>query len=154
MGAINFTENKIIGTPKTTDKLPADQFGKTFFGRLEESRIVVGQPRQKIALSAAYKIKNFNISVRSTHFGAVSVWDNTNIALDEKLGNKTITDLSLGYKLKMATLTIGANNLLDVYPDRLKNLGNTSDGRFIYSRNATQFGFSGRYLYASMRVDL
>jgi iron complex outermembrane receptor protein len=154
MGAINFTENKIIGTPKTTDKLPADQFGKTFFGRLEESRIVVGQPRQKIALSAAYKIKNFNLNIRSTHFGAVSVWDNTNIALDEKMGNQTVTDFSVGYKFKKATVTLGANNVLDVYPDRLKNLGNTSDGRFIYSRNATQFGFSGRYLYASMRVDL
>jgi iron complex outermembrane recepter protein len=154
MAAANFTENKIIGGTKTTDKLPADQFGKTFFGRLEESRIVVGQPRQKISLSATYRVNNFNANVRSTHFGAVSVWDNSNIALDEKFGNKTITDLSFGYKFKVATLTLGANNVLDVYPDKLKNYGGTSDGRFIYSRNATQFGFSGRYLYANLRVDL
>ncbi len=154
MLAANFTENKIIGTPKTTDKLPADQFGKTFFSRLEESRIVVGQPRQKLAISATYRLKNLTASVRSTHFGSVSVWDNANVALDETFGERTITDLTIGYKLKKATLTLGANNAFDIYPDKLKNLGLTSDGRFIYSRNATQFGFAGRYIYASLRVDL
>ncbi|MDZ7876272.1 MAG: TonB-dependent receptor [Saprospiraceae bacterium] len=152
--AANFTENKIDGATKTTDKLPADQFGKTFFGRLEESRIVVGQPRSKIAVSLGYRISGVNVNLRATQFGEVAVWDNTNTALDETFTPKTITDLTVSYKYKIGTLTLGANNLLDVYPDKIKNVGNTSDGRFIYSRNVSQFGFGGRYIYAAMRVDL
>jgi iron complex outermembrane recepter protein len=152
--AANITENTIVGTPKTTDKLPADQFGKTFFSRLEESRIVVGQPKNKVAVSLAYRISGLNINLRATRFGDVAVWDNTNAALDEVFTPKMITDLTVSYKYKVGTLTLGANNLLDVYPDKIKNLGNTSDGRFIYSRNVSQFGFGGRYIYAALRVDL
>ncbi|MBK7635634.1 MAG: hypothetical protein WAT22_02970 [Saprospiraceae bacterium] len=52
------------------------------------------------------------------------------------------------------TFTLGANNITDVYPDKIQNQGNTSDGRFKYSRNVTQFGFGGRYIYAAVRIDL
>lgn len=152
--AANFTKNEIDGAPKTTDKLPTDQFGKTFFSRLEESRVVVGQPRSKIAVSLGYRIAGVNINLRGTKFGEVAVWDNTNTALDEIFTPKTVIDATLSYKFKVATLTLGANNLTDVYPDKIKNLGNTSDGRFIYSRNVSQFGFGGRYLYAALRIDL
>ena len=153
--AANFTKNEIDGAVKTTDKLPADQFGKQFFfSRLEESRVVVGQPRNKIAVSLGYRISGFNINLRATKFGEVAVWDNANTALDEVFTPKIITDLTVSYKYKVGTLTLGANNLSDVYPDKIKNLGNTSDGRFIYSRNVSQFGFGGRYIYAALRVDL
>ncbi len=152
--AANFTKNTIDGAPKTTDKLPTDQFGKTFFSRLEESRVVVGQPRSKIAASFGYRIGGFNINLRGTKFGEVAVWDNTNTALDEIFTPKTVLDGTVSYKFKVATLTLGANNLTDVYPDKIKNAGNTSDGRFIYSRNVSQFGFGGRYIYAALRIDL
>lgn len=152
--AANFTKNEIVGTTKTTDKLPADQFGKTFFGRLEESRILVGQPRQKLAASLGYRINNFNANIRATRFGDVSVWDNTNVALDETFTPKTVTDATLSYKFKVVSLTLGANNLFDIYPDKIKVKGNTSDGRFIYSRNVSQFGFGGRYIYTALRLDI
>ncbi|MBK7635633.1 MAG: hypothetical protein IPJ13_16155 [Saprospiraceae bacterium] len=58
---------------KTTDKLPQDAFGKTFFSRIEESRIVVGQPRQKISLGLNYKLKAFNANLRATNFGQVEI---------------------------------------------------------------------------------
>jgi iron complex outermembrane receptor protein len=152
--AINFNKTEIVGGTKTTDKLPSDQFGKTFFSRLEESRIVVGQPRDKFAFSAAYRSGGFNATLRATRFGEVAVWDAGNTALDEVFSPKTIIDASVGYKVKAVTLMLGANNLMDVYPDKIKNAGNTSDSRFIFSRNVTQFGFGGRYLYAALRVDL
>lgn len=152
--AANFTKNEIDGVPKTTDKLPADQFGKTFFSRLEESRIVAGQPRSKIAGSVGYRVLNLATQLRATRFGEVAVWDNTNIALDEHFSPKTIVDLNLSYTYKSTTLSVGSNNLFDTYPDKIKNLGNTSDGRFIYSRNVTQFGFGGRMIYAALRLDI
>jgi iron complex outermembrane receptor protein len=62
-------------------------------------------------------------------------------------------------------VTIGANNAFDIYPDKLKwfrdgkkdkanpYYSNTSDGRFVYSRNATQFGMNGGYYYISLSAS-
>jgi iron complex outermembrane receptor protein len=151
----NFNESEIIGAPKTTDKLPQDQFGKTFFSRIEESRIVVGQPRSKVSMSLNYRVNKLNVNLRGTNFGQVEIWDAANVQLDEVQTPKTVIDLSLGYKIsKKITFNVGANNLMDVYPDKIKNYGNSSNGRFIYSRNVTQFGFGGRYVYSAVRIDL
>ena len=151
----NFNKTEIIGSPKTTDKLPADDFGKTFFSRVEESRIVAGQPRSKISLGLSYRLGNFNAMLRGTNFGQVEIWDAVKPELDEKQTPKTVLDLSIGYKFfDKVTFTLGANNITDVYPDKIVNAGNSSDGRFIYSRNITQFGFGGRYIYAGARIDL
>lgn len=152
--AANFTKNEIDGEPKTTDKLPVDQFGNTFFSRLEESRIVVGQPRSKIAAAVGYRIAKLATQLRATRFGEVAVWDNSNMALDETFSPKSIVDLNIGYTFKKATLSVGSTNLFDTYPDKIKNPGNTSDGRFIYSRNVTQYGFGGRTLYTALKIDI
>ena len=100
--------------------------------------------------------------VRLTRFGAVSSW-NTDPRLDETYGPKMVTDASITYSIiPQVRVTIGANNIFDVYPEKLQwfrsgngdksNLyyGNTSDGRFVYSRNATQFGMNGGYYYISL----
>jgi iron complex outermembrane receptor protein len=137
----NFNKSSIDGTTKTTDKLPVDAFGKTFFIRTEESRIVAGQPNRKLALLLNYKINKFNAMLRGTNFGQFEIWDASNVALDEVQTPKTAFDLSLGYQLlKKATLTLAVNSLTDFYPDKIKNAGNSSAARFIYSRNITQFG--------------
>ena len=48
---------------------------------------------------------------------------------------KMVTDASISYKLaNFANITIGANNIGNTYPDKLKNFGNTGEGRFVYSR--------------------
>jgi len=61
----------------------------------------------------------------------------------------------MSYKLKnFANITIGANNIGNTYPDKLKNFGNTGEGRFVYSRAATQFGFNGGYYYTSFIFEL
>jgi iron complex outermembrane recepter protein len=152
--AANFTENEIDGPIKTTPKLPADQFGRTFFSRLEESRIVVGQPRSKFAASATYRTGKLIGTLRAIRFGEVATWDETNTALDEVFSPKIVTDASLGYKVhKFVTATLGVNNLFDTYPDPIKNAGNRSDNRFVYSRGVTQFGFGGRYWFLAATAN-
>jgi iron complex outermembrane receptor protein len=61
--------------------------------------------------------------------------------------------------------TLGANNVLDTYPDKLRviqaprpdiltpTLDNSSFGRFVYSRAATQFGFNGGYYYLNLSAS-
>ena len=61
--------------------------------------------------------------------------------------------------IESLTLTIGANNLLDVYPDRAARVlpdggTNRSGGRFDWSRRAQQFGVAGRFLFARLSFKL
>jgi hypothetical protein len=53
----------------------------------------------------------------------------TNVGLQQEFSSNIVTDLSVGYKFTDAlTLTVGANNLLDVYPDRAADSISYVDG--------------------------
>jgi iron complex outermembrane receptor protein len=75
--------------------------------------------------------------------------------LDQEFAAKTVTDLSLSYEIiKPLMITIGANNLFDVYQDMHTHSGNMSLGRFVYSRRVQQMGFNGRYYFARLKLTL
>lgn len=163
----NYNRTYVVGTVKGTDKVPADQFGNVLFSRQERSRLEESQPKSKITLSGNYKINKVGVMLRLTHYGEVATKDGSNPLLDEDFSSKLITDLSFTWKIKSNfSATVGANNLLNTYPDKLKHiaypvrdnvspaLDNSSFGRFVYSRNATQFGFNGGYYYLNLSLSL
>jgi iron complex outermembrane receptor protein len=152
--AANFNKTTVQGDAHvntiTDPTLQARLFARDERGRVEEA-----QPRHKISINFNYRIGKGVFNVRSTNFGKVATRDPGNAALDEFFSAKTVTDASISYKLKnFANITIGANNIGNVYPDKLKNFGNTAEGRFVYSRAATQFGFNGGYYYTSLVFEL
>ena len=56
--------------------------------------------------------------------------------------------LTVGYKLsKQLKLSVGANNLFNIYPDKQDEQGNTEAGGYW---DAVQMGFSGAYYYARL----
>jgi len=74
--------------------------------------------------------------------------------LDQTFGAKWITDLNLSYRvLRQLQLSVGSNNLFDVYPDR-QIPGNSNSGIFQYPNTVNTFGFNGRYVYVKMRYTL
>ncbi len=101
--------------------------------------------------------------LRNVYFGEVT--EATNIVqLQQVFSSKIVTDLSVGFTASESlTITVGANNLLDIYPDRADqdldpnadgNQNNRSDGRFDWSRRAQQFGIGGRFLFARLSFNL
>jgi iron complex outermembrane receptor protein len=91
--------------------------------------------------------------LRNVYFGEVNEATN-NEANDQTFAAKVVTDISVGYKLtEKLRLSVGANNLFDVYPD-LNIEANQSSGRFLYSRRSQQFGANGRYAFARLSLDL
>lgn len=152
--AANFNKTEVQGDARvSTITDPALQ--ARLFARDERSRIEEAQPRHKISLNFNYKVGKATFNVRSTRFGKVATRDPGNPLLDEFFSPKTVTDASIGYKFaNFVNITIGANNIGNTYPDRLKNFGNTGEGRFVYSRAATQFGFNGGYYYTSLVFEL
>ncbi len=129
----------------------------TYFN--QEARIYLEEavPRTKITLNNTFDFGDFNIYLRNTYFGEVTEATNedlTDIANDGVYDGKIITDLSFGYRFSDdLSLTLGANNLLDVYPDEA-DAAFRSGGRFIYSRRSPQFSYGGRHIFARVNFNL
>jgi len=160
----------------------------------ETSRIYVEEavPRFKASLNNGLEIGRFNVLLRNVYFGKVTDPNTMDVNGDGKIGYeiingsvvenehpvwgaKVITDLSVGFKFnKSFILTIGANNLFDIYPD--KNYGPTpvqrpsvdaagnivytpatidlsNQNQFVYSRNVSQFGMNGRFLFTRLNFS-
>lgn len=154
--AANFNQTNIFGPIQSTDKLPANSLNtNTLFNREERKKIEKSQPESKIILSGNYGIGKFGLLLRSTRFGKTSyAFDSEDKSKDEFFSAKMLIDLSINYSPKAwLTLTAGANNIFNVYPDRLKNYLNTTEGILIYSNEAMPFGFNGGYYYLNMAFN-
>ncbi|NQV36541.1 MAG: TonB-dependent receptor [Candidatus Marinimicrobia bacterium] len=68
------------------------------------------------------------------------------------LGNKTLMDLEVGYDLGLVTLSAGANNLLDVMPEKGAQPGAGNGGSFVYG-GLSPFGMSGRFVYTKLSFN-
>ncbi len=111
--------------------------------------IETAMPRAKINLTNTYSVAKWNFMLRNVYFGSVNDPDN-----GDEYGAKIITDLSATYGFAdNLSLTVGANNLLDVYPDEVRE-GGTGGRQFIFSRRTSQFGFNGRYVFGRLTFTL
>lgn len=167
-GAANVTKTEVTDTNIPGEM--ADIFAggdpeavrNTLFNREERNRLEDALPRQKGSLSLRYKQNRIGVTARANYFGSVE-YKPTNDANDETFGAKTLLDLNVSYEVtRGATVTVGANNILNTFPDKHcnneagpdNNCSNYSDGRFPYSRRVTQFGMNGGFYYARLRLRL
>ena len=188
--------------PSKTDatKNPANDFSNILFDRQQRARIEHGTPNSKINLTASYTISKWDFMARAVRFGEVTELNNVGnnpyavtaagvyrndvgFGSDQTFSAKITTDLIVTYRFtKGVAVTIGGNNIFDVYPDAIfidprnsyanvhanavatplstsKAVGGYSSardvsnrGRFLFTAN--QFGYNGRYLFARLNVDI
>jgi iron complex outermembrane receptor protein len=143
----NFNDIKVNSVPTSTSVLnPAP----TLFARQRIISIEQGTPRTKLVGSVDWKLGGVGATARASYYGDVTQPGST-VAGDTHTGKKTIVDLEGRYQLsRNIGLAVGANNLFDVYPDRL-SIANNSTGVVAFPYYSP-FGFNGRYLYG--RVNL
>jgi iron complex outermembrane receptor protein len=143
-----------------------------YYNREDQSRIEVTNPATKANLSINYDHKNISAMLRLAYFGKVTYLDpsinpdrpdlfpvnaytGNKETLDQEFSPKTVTDISVSYRLhKNVELSLGSNNIFDVYQDEHTHSGNVSLGRFIYSRRVEQMGFNGRYVFARVAFNI
>lgn len=136
----------------------------TYFDQTSRIYLEQAVPRTKVTLSNTLNLGKLSVYLRNTYFGQTTEATNADIfsptlelidtSIDPYNEGKVITDLSVGYELKEGlSLTVGANNLLDVYPDEADPAFQSS-GRFVYSRRSPQFSFGGRFLFARVAFTL
>lgn len=160
----------------------------------ETSRVYLEEaiPRFKASLNNSLEINKFSVLLRNVYFGKVTDPNTMDTNGDGKIGYeivnggvvenehpvwgaKIITDLSVAYKFnKSFILTVGANNLFDIYPSKnygpanvqrpfMDASGNivykpatidlSNQDQFVYSRNVSQFGMNGRFLFTRLNFN-
>ncbi len=144
-------------------KIAAAGLSGDYFDGQEEAFLTIAQPRSKVNLTHTLKNDKWTFMLRNVYFGEVTDPDDfsgdarvagTTVSNDAIYAGKIVTDLSISNKLtKNTSITIGANNLLDVYPDE-NRAGGQSNASFPYSRRTSQFGFMGRYVFAKIKLSL
>ncbi|WP_268846013.1 TonB-dependent receptor [Flavobacterium aestivum] len=119
---------------------------ETFFGKREQAFLLASAPDSKFGLNLNYSRKKFDAGLAFTHFSEVVLIDYS--GSEDVYSPKTITDLTVGYQItKELKLTVGSNNLFNVYPDKQDETGNTEAGGYW---DAVQMGFNGAYYYARL----
>jgi len=176
--AATFNNTEVTNQRDTPAEILEGSTGQENFKLLGQTAIElieVAVPRQKILLSGTYNYSNLGVTLRFTRYGSVQAFsrglspeDNNTICNEggsrcvQVFSPKVTTDLALTWNFnERFSLSGGANNLLDVYPDKYNTsrngfVGSASSyasGQIPYSRNSNQFGFNGRYLYLTGTVN-
>ncbi len=116
-------------------------------GRDELGRIEEGFPRDKGILGATWTGQYWTLGVNATRYGRFTVRNSASAARDQAYDEQWVVDVSASYRPDASwTLTLGADNVTDSYPDRQVNELNSTYGLFPYS-NYSPAGFNGAYVY-------
>jgi len=149
--AATFTKTEIRGNVHASPLLA----GKESIYLDDASRILIEKitPRIKSNLTFDYSVDKWNVFLRNVYFGKVSQPTNV-VANRQELTGRVITDIGTGYQFtKALKLTVGANNLFDVYPAQLLLASQGTSG-ILYPNQAPQFGFLGRYVFTKLSLNL
>ena len=162
---------KLLATVSETEitkvNLPAG-LSEAFFPNQDRSIVEEWQPGYRVTLSGSYGLNRFSAALALHGLGPYTVLEGTG---DEEKRQtydaRYLTDLRLGYRLGFGTLSIGANNLFNVLPEK-NDIGQSrvgtiitpdgtvivdSPGVFRYSRRSAPFGFNGGFYYLAFDVD-
>lgn len=168
-GRFTLTAGYNINDAKITDRATILGFNaQRLFARPESFRLTDGQPSNKLNIGLEWEMEPFGASLRANRFGSVflPIGSNTNLAVpkgeapgDVTLTPKWVVDLEVRFNpADMVQVAVGANNLLDEYPDRLPfgvvdgfNFG--LNQAFLPYSSQSPFGFSGRFLYGRVSVE-
>ena len=151
--AASFNRNSIFGEIKTTAPISdTSRYRNTLFGVEEITTLENDQPRKKIIFSGTINKGRFGFVFRNTLFGntaTATIVRNPTDTIYQSFSSKILTDISINYTPKSwLTITVGANNIFDVYPDRIQNPRNQLGA--LYTNGATPFGSNGGYYFVSM----
>jgi len=163
--AVNFNETEIDDLNLTPELEPFIAFERTDNGSDFFIYLVEGTPTRKIIFSPSYSKGWFTALARISNFGEVSEprlrfneelgeWDDNPPGGGEPqiLSSKTLVDLSLTAAVtENFSVTVGANNLFDVYPDLLREAQVRNE--VLYSRRVNQFGTNGRFVNLTLNYN-
>ena len=147
-GGYNHTKTEITRIAANPPELEQNGLNLERIDRVEAGRIEQGFPRNKLLLGGVWTGQRWSFGANATRYGSVRTTPN-NAALDQEYGAKWLLDVSTSFRPDDRwTLTLGADNVLNEYPDE-NSFGNSTNGQFPYS-NLSPFGFGGAFVYGKV----
>jgi len=164
--AANFTQTTVdsVNVPQSMlDKFANVQDGPkvvsdTFLGRYGRNRLEDLLPRQKGTLGLRYDYKGWSAGVRANYFGPTAYHSDAGPELDESFGAKVTLDVDVGYRIGGLAWSVGATNVLNTFPDQLKQPDNRNNDSFLYSpagqSAGAPYGTDGAFYYVRAEYKL
>jgi iron complex outermembrane receptor protein len=148
------TKVKAPPAPLATPSVPFPA-GQTLFAGNAKSLLETASPKYKLGLNALYSFGALTVNLTETVYGKSSALSDpgTGPLLQTSIGTTAITDLEVSYKfLDAVTVSIGANNLFNKYPDKLSaqfQAACVASGGGCVAQYPTYspFGINGGYYY-------
>jgi iron complex outermembrane receptor protein len=141
------------------NKSKVTEFNPSVISAAQRFNISNLPPKHRVNASANWRIGDFSINARENYF---SSWANELEYPGQKFSGKFVTDLDISYTFaERYTLTLGANNLFDTYPDKIAPstvnpvyalTGSLADGQ-VYPRSGGPFGMNGGFYYLRVAID-
>jgi len=151
--AFNINKSKRAGNIHSSEILRDAGLEDLYFGERSRLYLEEGVPKPKASLSHLVNTGKIDIYIRNTYYGKVTGLVTSNPIVRQVMTDRVLTDLSLGYGFsKNISITVGANNLFDIFPSKNVKLANNND-QFIYTRSTAQFGMNGRFLFSRLNFN-
>lgn len=126
---------------------PTQLFDDTQVTLIEE-----GQPGSHHVLQGVYKVGNWDWLLRASYYGSVA-GEGFTPGIKQRWDGATLFDAAIGWRITdKVKLTVGANNLLDTYPDKWDPVSGAPFPQlgFLYGWETLPFGTNGGYYYAKL----
>ncbi|WP_343731825.1 TonB-dependent receptor [Duganella sp.] len=121
-------------------------------------RIRNASPKNKLVLGADWQAAGWSVQARATRFGPLKdfSYDDQAEVIDgvhaQRFGAVWTLDLEAQYKFsQQLTLAVGADNLLDRYPQRVRATNNATYGGALPYNFINPIGVNGAYFYGRLR---
>jgi len=145
--AYSYNKTKILSIANNPAQLAS--LNVILFAHQAQSDLTRGLPHDKVVLTNDWSRGRAHALLRLTRFGQYTE-ASTVASGDRTFGAKWVTDLEVGYDLTdHVTLSAGANNLFDVYPDKKGLIA--ADGSGAYG-NFAPFGLDGGFYYGRLSL--
>jgi iron complex outermembrane receptor protein len=133
----------------------AEQVAALFLGRYGRNSLEDLLPRQKGTLALRWDSSRWTAGIRGNYFGPTEFHSDGGMELDESFGAKAIFDVDIGVRFGGVSVSVGANNVFNTFPDQVKKPDNRFNESFLYApaSNAAgaPFGIAGGFYY--LRAD-
>lgn len=146
----NFNQTEVTRLP-TTSQLSALPVPPLLFARSNRLTFEEGTPQEKFVFTTEWSKDKMSATLKATRYGEVLIPNNT-ATLDYNTGVHTLVDFEARYKLMdKINLSVGANNLLDEYPNMTPVNVNTNGP--VGFPSFSPFGFNGRFMYTRISYN-
>ena len=152
MTTLSATYNKNKVTDVRANPAVLDSLGAIFL-RLNRSAtkglLADTAPRSKVILTETYNLGHWGVTATATRYGRITTYGSTSYLDDQVYPHKWLIDLAVNYSLDNWTFTVGSDNVLNTYPDKVRQ-NSDQNGAFPYS-SSSPFGFQGAFVYGKVQ---